>query len=50
MLLEQIYKKEQIRKQEKKIFFQEGVKFQDDKIARDKELRTTMRKKIEEFK
>lgn len=50
MLLEQIYEKEQKRKQERKIFFQEGIKFQEDKVARNKELRVTMQKKIEELR
>jgi len=36
--------------EERKKFFEEGLKFQEDEISRKKALRATMEKKIEELK
>lgn len=49
-LLKQIKQKEIEKIQERKMFFQEGIKYQEDLAARKKSLRDTMQKKMEELK
>lgn len=49
-LLKQIHDKEQEKIQERKRFFQEGIKLKQAEQARQKMLRDTMFNKIEELK
>lgn len=49
-LLKQIHDKELDKIQERKLYFHEGIKYQEDENARKKSLQATMRKKIDELK
>lgn len=48
--MKQIHEKELEKIQERKMFFQEGIKYQQEEAARRKALRDTMEKKIEGLK